>query len=512
MFSQEQNPSHGDVRFLDVRNCNGQGWLEFVDHYNNGIVTAQNEMSMGPTINSLYFVMAVPRARRIPGLMIVVGLLAILPTFTNIKIGSFQPEDFPLLLLLGFCVARFLCSGFSFCISAELSGLFKSYTFFLFFLFFLSVFSVRLDFYPLAEASFLKRPVIFSLSKLLQFAATVCGFFWLTNVFIKEKKIFARAMGAYWLTGLGVSFYAILCYFAIAITHFPSPSNAAFGAYGDAAEILRARGFFNEGGPFGVYVVSVFIIGLLRRHMTGRRLGIINIGILFLAFVLSASKAGFFAAALLFLFSVVSAASFWKKVSYFVFAAAFLWGLAAALNFGEQLSGYLYSFQNIEEQVALRGADLNLVAGRVSALYIVPRMISAHPVTGIGLGNYPLMRNDPHYLGVLPAIPEVEDIGGIGIPGIAAEMGIPATLWLLVMLFAPYRISRKKTSVLAVAAVFQPLAHAFAVQLTFFYPWFVSACVFAASSYGPVVVYSQASEWCLYGPWKPGNVEQKLDS
>jgi hypothetical protein len=131
---------------------------------------------------------------------------------------------------------------------------------------------------------------------------------------------------------------------------------------------------------------------------------------------------------------------------------------------------------------------MNLVAGRVSALYIVPKMISAHPVTGIGLGNYPLMRNDPHYLGVLPAIPEVEDVGGIGIPGIAAEIGIPATLWLLILLFMPYQVCRKSASILAVAAAFQPLAHTFAVQLTFFYPWFVSACALAALSYGSAAV------------------------
>jgi hypothetical protein len=443
---------------------------------------------MGSTTSSLHFVDAAPRARRIPGLAIVVGSLAILPTFTNLKIGSFQPEDFVLLLLFGFCVAKFLCSSFSFRIAAELSGLFKSYSLLFLLLFFLSLLSARLTFYPLIDASFLKQPVLLSLSKLLQLAATLCGFFWLTNVFMTEKKLFTRALSAYWLTGVAVSLYAILCYAAIAVTH-SSSQPAIVGAYNNGGEILRARGFFNEGGPFGIYVVSIFLVGFLRRHVTGQRLGLVNIGILCLAFILSVSKAGFFAAALLFLFSIISAASFRKKVSYLILSVGFLWGIAATLNFGDQLYGYLYNFQNIEEQAAARGTDMNLVAGRISALYIVPRMISAHPVTGIGLGNYPLMRNDPHYLGVLPAIPEIEDLGGIGIPGIAAEIGVPATLWLLVLLFAPYWISRKKASILAVAAVFQLLAHTFAVQLTFFYPWFVSACALAALSYEPTRVH-----------------------
>src|SRR5712671_5333973 len=172
---------------------------------------------MGSTTGSLRFVKTAPHAQRIPGLAVTVGLLAILPTFTNLKIGSFQPEDFVLLLLFGFCIAKFLCSSFSFRIAAELGGLFKSYGLLLLLLASLSVLSVRLPFYPLIDASFLKQPVIFSLSKILQLAATVCGFFWLTNVFMTEKKLFTRALSAYWLTGVAVSLYAILCYVAVAI-------------------------------------------------------------------------------------------------------------------------------------------------------------------------------------------------------------------------------------------------------------------------------------------------------
>jgi hypothetical protein len=443
------------------------------------------------TISSLRFEKAVPHMQRTPGLVVMVGLLATLSAFTNLRIGSLQTEDFALLLLLGFCVAKFLCSGFTFRIAAGLDGLFKSYGLLLLLLFFMSILSVRLTFYPLIEVSSLKQPVIFSLSKLLQFAAIVCGFLWLTNVLMTEKRLLTQAMNAYWLTGIASSLFAILCYFVLAITHFEPSPTSILGAYTNMDGIVRARGLFNEGGPFGIYIVSVFTVGLLRRHMTGRRLGVVNVAILFIAFFMSASKAGFFAAALIFLYSVMSAASFAKKVSYFILSVALFWGLAASLNFGEQLSGYLYSYQNIGEQVASRGVDLNLVAGRVSALYIVPRMILAHPVTGIGFGNYPLMRNDPHYLGVLPAIPQVEDVPGIGIPGIAAEIGLPATLWLMVLLLSPPWLSRKKASILGIAAIFQPLAHTFAVQLTFFYPWFVSACAIAASSYEPQLVHSR---------------------
>jgi hypothetical protein len=425
------------------------------------------------------------RARDLWGVFAVTSLIAILAAFTNIKLASLQAEDFVLLLLMGFCIARFLCSGFSFRISVKLSGLFRSYGLLLLSVLLLAILAIRLTFYPLDEASFLKQPVLFSISKLLQLAACICGFLWLTNMFLVEKGLLVRAMNAYLHIGLLSSWFAILSWIVVAFAHIDpsSLSGAVLGAY-SVDYAVRARGFFIEGGPFGLYVVSVFAIGLLRRHMTGRRLGWINIAILSTAFLLSESKAAFFVAVLLILYSVLSAASFRKKVTYFVLSTAIICGAAAWQNLPYLLVGYYNSYQRIEDNAAVLGKDPNLVLGRIAALYIVPRMIAAHPITGIGIGNYSLMRNDPHYLGSLPTVTDAEDLPGIGIPGIAAEMGIPATIWLLILLFKPYWVCRKKASIIGIAAIFQPMAHFFGVQLTFFYPWFVSACALAAC-YGP---------------------------
>jgi len=419
------------------------------------------------------------------GLFAVVGFLAILPAFTAVKVGSLQAEDFVLILLLGFCITKFLCSGFSFRISTKLTGLFWSYGLLLLLLLLLAVLALRLTFYPLDEASLLKQPVIFSLSKLIQLAACICGFLWLTNVFVAEKGLLIRAMNLYWWTGIVTSWFAVFSWLVVTIGHIePAPPFPAslLGAY-SVEYAVRARGFFNEGGPYGIYVVSVFAIGLLRRYMTRRRLGMPNIAVLFLGFLLSESKAAFLLVVLLVLYPIVSAASFRKKVTYFVISAAILCGAAVWLNLPVMLTAYVDSYQRVEDNVAAIGRDTNIVVGRIAALYIVPRMISAHPITGVGLGNYPLMRNDPHYLGSLPTITDVEDLPAIGIPGIAAEIGIPATVWLMILLLAPYWVGRKKASIIGTAAIFQFLAHVFGVQLTFFYPWFISACAFAASSY-----------------------------
>jgi hypothetical protein len=424
----------------------------------------------------------------------VTSVIAILTAFTNIKLGSLQAEDLVLLLLMGFCTARFLCSGFSFRISLKLSGLFRSYGLLLLSLILLAVLALRLTFYPLDEASFLKQPVIFSLSKLLQLAACICGFLWLTNMFLVERGLLVRAMNAYWSIGVLSSWFAILSWIVVVSAHIDpsSLSGAILGAY-SVDYAVRARGFFIEGGPFGLYVVSVFAIGLLSRHMTGRRLGWTNIAVLLTAFLLSESKAAFFAAVLLILYSVLSAASFQKKITYFVLSTAILCGAAAWQNLPSVLIGYYNSYQRIEDNAVVLGRDPNLVLGRIAALYIVPRMIAAHPITGIGIGNYSLMRNDPRYLGSLPTITDAEDLPGIGIPGIAAEMGIPATIWLLILLFKPYWVCRKKASIIGIGAIFQPMAHFFGVQLTFFYPWFVSACALAAC-YGPDEYYTKSQK------------------
>ncbi len=411
-----------------------------------------------------------------------VSLLAVLPAFTTFKLGSLQTEDFLLLFLLGFCLARFLCSGFSFKMFNKLHGLLKSYGLLLLLLFLMAVLALRLPFYAISgDVSLLKKPVIFSISKLLQMSAIICGFFWLTNIFMRNEYYLDKALNLYWYVGIVSSWYSLASCLLLKLVHTSDSGLFTFiGAYG-ISSVPRARGFFNEGGPYGVYIVSIFVVGFLRRYRMRRALGLINILVLSASFLLSASKAGFFVAGFLVFYAVLTTQSVRKRVIYLVLSTAILSGAAVWWNIGDLLLGYMYSYQNMEELLATRGADLNLVLGRVAAAYIVPRMIEYHPVTGIGLGNYPLMRNDPHYLGSLPSIRDEEDLPALGVPGIAAEMGIPATIWLLLLLFAPYWTSRKTTAVIATGALFHPLAIAFGVQLTFAYPWFVSACVLATS-------------------------------
>jgi hypothetical protein len=403
----------------------------------------------------------------------IVILLGISCGLMSLRVGSLQPEDFVLLGLLWLCITKYVYSGFSVDVSQRVSSLFRAYSLFILCLAVMGVLAIRLTFYPLDDASFLKQPILFPASKLLQLAAVICGFLWLTNQFAKHKSFLSLALNTYWWTGIATCLYGVACYFFLKLHPFEVPE--IFGAY-SLEDYTRARGFFNEGGPLGLYAVSVLMVGLLRSRVTGRRLGIICTSVLCLAFVLSGSKAGFLAAAVLILVSAFQAASAKTRIFYCIFAVASLWGLGVWLNFDSQLAGYVYSYMNIEEEIAQRGRDYNLVVGRVSALHIVPKMVATHPLTGIGFGNYPLMRNDPNYLDGLPAITEVEDLPGLGLLGVAAEIGVPATVWLIVLLFIPYWRNRQHSVVVACAALFQPVAHIFGMQVTFFIPWFVTAC------------------------------------
>jgi hypothetical protein len=412
------------------------------------------------------------------GSLAIICLLGSLPAFTSLKLGSLQPEDFVLLLLLGFCIAKLLYSGLAFNFHSNLGRLSFSYSLLVVSLLLFAILDLRMKFYPLDNASLLKQPAVLPFVRLLQFTSMICGFLWLTKVFLRRQEFLVLAMNVYWRIGIVSSWYAILSYLAIRVFHFSAAPESIFGAYSSETS-LRARGFFNEGGPFGLYLVSVLVLGLLRRYRTKRRLGVANTVVIFLAFLLSGSKAGLLAAALLALYSGISAASVRRRVYYLMLSASVLVSVAIWMDLGNHLLAYVVGFQTLEQNVDLVGDDPNVVLGRIAALYIVPKMIVAHPVTGIGIGNYPLVRNDPDYLGFLPTITDLEDQPGLGFPGIAAEFGIPATLWLVVLLLRPYWMSRKKASVVGIAALFQPLAHAFSVQLTFFYPWFVSACALA---------------------------------
>ncbi len=340
----------------------------------------------------------------------------------------------------------------------------------------LAIVSLRLTFFSPPDISLLKRPLWISLSRIFELFLVVYYMLATAETLRRRSMLFRLALDVYIWAG---TLSACISIAAWSLMRFADVE--MFAVYGFDQ---RARGFFNEGGPFGVFVVSVAAVVLLRTHFfrpvyPALRWAIL--GVLAVALALSQSKAGLLVALGLCGIAILCSGRRFQKVALVTVCVLVL---SISLNyFGGKVFGYFYAYLNLEEMIADRPGDPSLIMGRVAASVIVPRMIAAHPVLGIGVGNYSLMRNDPAYLENLPPVDEW-DLAGMGLIGSAAELGVPLTLFLLALLLRPVFLSRKAKQpvVIAVAATFQPLAFLLGANLNFFYPWLVAAFALAAGA------------------------------
>jgi hypothetical protein len=336
----------------------------------------------------------------------------------------------------------------------------------------LAAFALRLPFFP-SETSLLKQPFAISVSRVLELFLGVYFMLALSETARNDPKLLRRAMDIY----TGVAVLSAVCSTA-AFGIFLSTGNAAYFVYGPDN---RVRGFFNEGGPYGIFLTSALLVMMLRRKLFGTksRFGrAAAIALLLIALSLSASKAGFMAAIVCGLCS--AAVLNWRRVVILTLVVAFSC-MAFWIAFQGRFQAYLRDITQFDSMVQLRPDDINLIMGRITAALIIPRMIEAHPVLGIGIGNYSLMRNDPDYLQDLPVV-EDWDLPGLGLISVAAELGIPLALFFVWLLSRPASMAMRARSpaIVVAAAAFQPAAYALGVNINFFYPWLLSAFVLAA--------------------------------
>lgn len=151
-------------------------------------------------------------------------------------------------------------------------------------------------------------------------------------------------------------------------------------------------------------------------------------------------------------------------------------GAISFIDFAQAVRVYRQSSAAYERLSHLHPKDANFVYGRIAGAFLVPRMIVEHPLTGIGWGNYSLLRNTPEYRRAA-VYPEDADDPGLGLFGLAAETGLPLMVILLGLLFTPWLLLHRQQAPawLLNLALAQPLAHLFGAQLNLTYPWVVSA-------------------------------------
>ena len=341
-----------------------------------------------------------------------------------------------------------------------------------------SALSLRLPFYPPPGISALKQPLAISLSRLLELFLAMYSLLLLAGALGRSPKWRRAALDAFAGVAILSACASILGWLLWKGADISTPLVYDFND--------RVRGFFNEGGPYGMFLVAASLAVLLRARLKPyvyRFQVPVTLGLFGAALLLSGSKAGFLAAAGLAVLGVFVSSN--RRQKLILIGAAVLL-LAVLAMFQRQFVTYWLLYQDIDEAAAYHPGDPNYVMGRVTGALIVPRMIAAHPIGGIGLGNYSLMRNDPEYRQGLPAVDEW-DLTGMGLVGAMAELGIPLAVCLFAILLRPLRMARKRKAgaVVAVAAAFQPLSFLLGVNLNFFYPWLVTALALASQPADP---------------------------
>lgn len=240
----------------------------------------------------------------------------------------------------------------------------------------------------------------------------------------------------------------------------------------------RLRGLYNEGGPFGLMLSFIFILTFFQENTRQRLFKQVFLFII-IAFC-ARSKAGI-------LFVVVWIALYnfeilKNKLRAFVIPLIFIFSVGFYFLFVNVSYMYFNEFNRIKLSIKERPTDINLILGRVSGVYIVPKMVEDHPLFGIGMGNYPLLRNNADYRTIFPKPPkesiDIDAHGFGGIVDIIVEMGLVGFFFFMFIIYGLCREIRTfhKGTVLVIGFV---LIYCFGVQIYFLYPWVLLAIILA---------------------------------
>ncbi len=333
----------------------------------------------------------------------------------------------------------------------------------------LSLAALRNQFFYPADLSLLKHPVWITISRIVELLIDAGIMIYLVQEFCGDRRTLAFTMKMYFWTGVASALYSFLTY-PLNVLHI-----ADLGTYNADH---RMRGFYNEGGPYGLYLLSAILVGVaLYKLQWGKRNGLrAGLALLLVAALGSKSKAAVSAAIVMMLVNVLLVQGAKRRAAVFAVFAVGAIVLSVSVDLPEQLRAYRRNAALYERISNANFNDANLVYGRIAGAFIVPRIVAAHPILGVGWGNYGLVRNNPEYRG---ASTWVSDDGeaALGLLGQTADLGIPLTLLLMLCLLFPYLYLRRIQAPLYIKnlALLQPIIHLFGGQLNLTYPWVVTA-------------------------------------
>ncbi len=394
-------------------------------------------------------------------------LVASLASTILLKIGEIQVLELIFLADFFVVLGLFLRDGMQAQVFRPYFSVASSYGTFALLAFLLSIVALRQNFYSYGETSPLKVPLLLTIARITELLLDVFYMLYLASLYRRNEKLLAFGMKTYFWFGIAGSVYAVVSF----------PLNLLYGLdlgtyYGDH----RMRGFYNEGGPFGVYLVTLLLLTVLlrRRRWIKRSEFIFGMALFLVCLVMSQSKS---ALALLPLLGLINGFLVLKRRGrrLLVAGTVLLLLLAAVfIDFQRIFQTYEEAVTSYEQLSKFRSEDGNVVLGRVAGAVLAPRIIAEHPLAGVGWGNYALVRNDPQYRRGTP-FSWIYDAPGLGPIDYIVDLGIPLWLYLMWIEFKPFRLLRQRKSEILILnlALMQPLSNIFGAHLNLTYPWVV---------------------------------------
>jgi len=388
--------------------------------------------------------------------------------FSVLRVGGIQYLEIIYLIQVAVLIVVFPRHNFRTRLLRPVVVLSVLYAAFLVAAFALSLVALRNDFYLPTGLSFLKHPFWITLSRMTELFLDVVSMLYMIQLFRADRNNLIFTLRVYYWVGVASALFSFVTF----------PLNYFYGwNAGTYLVTHRMRGFYNEGGPYGLYVISVLVVGgvLLRQRWGGRFRIQLGFAALAIALVGSVSKSALFAGGLIMIFNALMVERWWAKLGV---VASLLLTIAIASQvpaISETLIDY-YKAPEKYEFLSNLDSERDLLYGRMAGAFMVRRMITVHPFAGIGWGNYPLVRNSPEYRGGYRWVDFIDD-PGLGILGTTADLGIPLTLFLISITFYPYFYLRRRGVPLAIKnlALLQPAVHLCGAQLNLTYPWLITA-------------------------------------
>jgi hypothetical protein len=398
---------------------------------------------------------------------VLVFLVATLSVTVLLKIGEIQYLELVLAADLVLLLVLFISNGCQMKIFRPYLSIAKSYGIFLALVFFLGVIALRQDFFPVDD-SFLKRPLLLTISRMAELLLDVFYVLYLASLYREDERLCRFGAKTYYWVGMAGCFYSLATY----------PLNVLFDLdLGTAGPAHRMRGFNNEAGSYGTYVISVCLLALAmyRRGWLSRRQLYWAIPLQLMCMVGSQSKGAFSAVAFLGIIGAFGLLKGWKRWVLIGGTCAAIIAIATVFDFQTQINAYFQGADKYQQVSILRSEDGNVVMGRVAGVVLAPRMIAAHPWLGIGWGNYPLVRDDPQYRRGSAFSLYSTDAPGLGPIDYIVELGFPLWLYMTWISLKPaYLLRRRGADVwLLGMALMQPVSNWFGAHLNITYPWVV---------------------------------------